>query len=152
MNAFLRSTTGPAILVIENDNAIREQLQLQFENAGYRTLMTPDALVAGNRLLADAKDIALIIVDADLPYMSGLEFASTIIADSTLPPLPIILLSAHGDALDQAAVLDVPCLVKPFTVAELIKRVDEILYRRPKGSASSGHGNLRACDSDGVCA
>ena len=137
MNLSVSPTTGGAILVIENDRAVREQLHLQLEKAGYRTLMTQDALDAGTRLLANANEIALIIVDADLPYMSGVEFASTIIADSTLPPLPIILLSGDSGALDHAAVLDVPCLVKPFGIAELIKLVDAIVGRVSKGSAST---------------
>jgi len=132
------ATTGQVILVVENDKAARELLHLHLENAGYRTFMTPDAVVAGKRLLADANDIALVIVDANLPYMSGVEFASTIIADSTLPPLPIILIGGgHDDTLDHAAFLDVPCVVKPFSVGELMTLVQATLPKTPDAFAGT---------------
>ena len=131
---MLRPTNRRAILVIENDKAARELLHAQLEDAGYSTVVTPDAVVGGKALLADANDFALVIVDANLPYMSGVEFVSTLITDSTIPTVPIILTSKHQDTLDHAALLDVPCLVKPFSVGQLMKLVDASL---PNAHAAS---------------
>jgi DNA-binding response OmpR family regulator len=76
-----------------------------------------------------------VIVDAQLPYMSGFEFASTIIADSTLPPLPIVLITGHEDLASRADILDLPCLIKPFSSEELVKLVAKTLQGAMGASA-----------------
>jgi two-component system phosphate regulon response regulator PhoB len=123
------------VLVVEDERAVRELLRLHLENDGYRVLVAPDAVIAGQMLLEDAGAVNLLIVDAQLPYMSGFEFVSTIIADSTLPSLPIILITGHENLASRADILDLPCLIKPFSSDELVKLVATTL-----GAASVSAG------------
>src|SRR3954468_11761329 len=124
------SNSSGKILVVEDELAIRDLLRIHLQNAGYEAIVAADALDAG-RLFLEMKDgIDLIIVDAQLPYMSGIEFASALIADTTLPAVPIILITGHERFVMRAAMLDLPCLVKPFSVIELMSLVEKTLAGR----------------------
>src|SRR3954471_3258603 len=117
------SQSNGKILVVEDELAIRDLLRIHLQNAGYEAIVAADAVDAG-RLFLEIKDgIDLIIVDAQLPYMSGIEFASTLMADTTLPAVPIILITGHERFVMRAAMLDLPCLVKPFSVVDLVSLV-----------------------------
>ena len=115
------------ILVVEDDRAVRDLLRLHLENAGYHVVALPDAVAAGKHVLGDPASIHLLIVDANLPYMSGIEFASALIADTALPFIPMILITGHEHLADRAGILGVPCLVKPFTADALIQLVEQTL-------------------------
>ena len=126
-----RQDTSATILVVEDDRAVRELLQLHLQNFGYRVVATPDAIVAGHWLLKEPDKFDLVVVDAHLPYFSGLEFVTTIIADTTLPPLPVVLITGHEELANRATILDVPCLVKPFSADDLHRLVSTTLAGRP---------------------
>lgn len=113
------------ILIVEDELAIRDLLRIHLQNAGYETICTADAVDAGRLFLEGAGSIDLMIVDAQLPYMNGIDFISALIADTTLPAVPIILITGHERFVMRAAILDVPCLVKPFSAADLIELVDK---------------------------
>lgn len=113
------------ILVVEDDRALRELLRVHLANAGYDVLVAADPVAAGPVLLQRAGEIDLAIVDAQLPYMSGIELVATLIADSTLPPIPAILITGHEHLVAGAEKLGVPCLFKPFLVDELLALVRE---------------------------
>jgi DNA-binding response OmpR family regulator len=135
--AALRPAPKRRLLIVEDDRAIRELLGLHLTNAGYMVVLAADAVVAARILLEDPKSIDLLLVDAKLPYMSGLEFVSTLIADSTLPAIPMILITGHEELAPRADVLDVPCLVKPFTAERLIARVEKSLARASRAQATA---------------
>src|SRR5689334_14294432 len=78
-------------------------------------------------VLAEAWRIDLLIVDAHMPYMTGIDFAAAVIADTTLPPVPIILITGHSALAERADVLGVPCLTKPFTADTLAATVAKTL-------------------------
>lgn len=123
--------TKGTILVVEDAPPVRDLLRLHLENADYAVVTAPDAVVAGKLLLRESAAIDLLVVDAHMPYMTGIEFAAAIIADSTLPPLPIVLITGHDDLAARAEVLDVPCLLKPFTADDLVRVVERSLSRKP---------------------
>lgn len=113
------------ILVIEDDASMRELLGLHLSNAGYRVTLAEDAAVAGRRLLASIPD--LIIADVRMPYMSGLEFVSILLADSTLPTIPVILISSHESYRDRAEALGVFFLQKPIAKTSLLHTVEQAM-------------------------
>ncbi len=123
------------ILVVEDDRAIRELLEVHLHNAGYDVVAVADAVLAGQSLLEAASGIDLLIVDAQLPYLSGIEFVSTLIADTTLPSVPMILITGHEHLASRAEILEVPCLVKPFSTDELIDLVEKSMAA-PRPAAS----------------
>lgn len=124
------------ILVVEDERPVRELLQVHLQNAGYGVVAAPDAVVAGHLLVSDAAKFDLVIIDAHLPYLSGIEFASVLIADSSIPPLPIILITGHEELASRADILDVPCLIKPFSADELLAIVERNIVARAPVSAA----------------
>jgi two-component system, OmpR family, phosphate regulon response regulator PhoB len=130
------------VLVVEDEQAIRDLLRLHLRNAGYNVILAEDAIAAGRRLLERAGDIDLLIVDAQLPYLSGIEFASTLIADSSLPALPMIVITGHDHLVSRAEGLGVPCLVKPFSAECLVALVDTALAS-PGASAGMQETRMR---------
>lgn len=115
------------ILVVDDERAIRELLHLHLQNEGHEVIEANDAVVAGRMLLDPAAKIDLLIVDAQMPYMTGIDFAAAVIADSTLPPVPIILITGHTDLATRADVLDIPCLTKPFSADALMSVVEKCI-------------------------
>jgi two-component system phosphate regulon response regulator PhoB len=135
-----RSSKKPSrkILVVEDERAIRELLQLHLQNAGHECIAVADAVLAGRTLLEGKGSIDLLIVDAQLPYMSGIEFVSTIIADTTLPSVPVILITGHEHLANRAGLLGVPCLVKPFSADHLIGLIDKTLESASPPASAAG--------------
>src|SRR4051812_1188234 len=138
------------ILVIEDEPAIRDLLRIHLENAGYEAIGTADAVDAGRIFIEAAGTIDLFIVDAQLPYMNGLEFISALIADTTLPAVPIILITGHERFVMRAAMLDVPCLVKPFSADDLIDLVKKTMGAAATVQSAAGvrsNGSVRPAAS-----
>lgn len=131
------------ILVVDDEPAIRELLRLHLQNAGYEVVEATDAVVAGKMILAKAWRIDLLIVDAHMPYMTGIDFAAAVIADTTLPPVPIILITGHSALAERADTLGVPCLTKPFTADTLAATVAKTLAAAlPASDAALRERNL----------
>jgi len=86
------------ILVVDDDENIRELLRLHLTSAGYEVELAADAIVAGYRVLKSPPD--LIITDVSMPHMDGFEFVAALRADATLPRVPVIFLTSveDGDA------------------------------------------------------
>ena len=109
------------VLVVEDDASMRSLLQLHLANAGYVVSVAEDAISAGHRILKYAPD--LLILDVELPYINGIEFAATLQADSTLPYIPIIFITAHEDFAERAALLGQDFILKPFRKERLLESV-----------------------------
>src|SRR5438067_42829 len=100
------------ILVVDDDTAVRELLKLQLVGAGYEVELADDAIVAGRSLMRTPPD--LMLVDISLPYLDGMDFVAALKADTTVPDVPVVFITARTDVLDRARALGVPCLQKPF--------------------------------------
>jgi DNA-binding response OmpR family regulator len=114
------------ILVVEDDAALAELLRVHLANAGYEVVLAEDAVAAGPVLLRQAPKVDLAIVDAQLPYLSGVDLLATMIADTTLPPIPAVLITGHRHLSAHAETLGVPCLLKPFLVDDLLSVVRQV--------------------------
>jgi two-component system chemotaxis response regulator CheY len=86
------------ILVVDDDDSIRELLRLHLSSAGYEVMAAPDAIAAGYLVLKSPPD--LIITDVSMPHMDGFEFVAALKADPSLPNIPVIFLTSveDGDA------------------------------------------------------
>ena len=125
------------ILIVDDEPAIRELLRLHLQNEGYEVVEAVDAVVAGKMILAKAWRIDLLIVDAHMPYLTGIDFAAAVLADTTLPPVPIILITGHDQLAERADSLGVPCLTKPFAADALIGAVKKTLAGRPPAAEAA---------------
>ena len=83
------------VLVVDDDPSIRDLLRIHLANAGYRVLLAEDAIVGGHMLVREPPD--LLLLDLDMPYMTGLEFLQALRSDERTRARPVILLSARTD-------------------------------------------------------
>ena len=85
------------ILVVDDDESIRDLLRLHLSAAGYEVNVAEDAIAAGYLVLRSPPD--LIISDISMPHMDGFEFIAALKADKTIPDIPVIFLTSveEGD-------------------------------------------------------
>jgi CheY-like chemotaxis protein len=100
-------------------------LRIHLGNAGYEVRLAEDAITAGHLILRDPPD--LVLLDIDMPHMSGLELLEAMRADPMLPKVPVVLLTAHTDAQGRAKELGVGFLSKPIFLDQLLREVAHYL-------------------------
>lgn len=118
------------ILIVEDDNAIRQGIVDALEFEGYATLEAADG--ESGRDSAVGADYDLLLLDLVLPGRDGLEILREVRA--LRPTLPVIILTARGDESDRVKGLRLGAddyVVKPFSVKELLARVAAVLRRSP---------------------
>jgi len=123
--------TRCTVLVIEDDLAIRRGLRDALRHEGYGVLEAGDA-IEGQRLALTA-EAGLVLLDLVLPGGSGLGVLERI--RDARPGLPVIVLTARGGEDDRVRGLRLGAddyVVKPFSVRELLARVDSVLRRSPE--------------------
>jgi two-component system phosphate regulon response regulator PhoB len=127
------------ILIVDDEPAIRELLKAQLAGEGYEVAMAEDARSAA-RLVRDAKP-DLMIVDAHMPYVSGLDFVSAVITDSSMPWVPVIFITGRSELRSHAEALGSACLVKPFLASRLSELVQRVLRSQERLYAAAGIGH-----------
>ena len=118
----------PLILIVEDNRESREILEARLLANGYEVITAPDG-EAGLHL-AREKNPDLILLDILMPKMDGLEVCRRIKGDSTLPFMPIILVTAKADSKDVIAGLKAggdEYLAKPVDHGALLARVQSML-------------------------
>ena len=121
------------VLVVEDEDAIREMLALVLEQAELSVRTAADAQ-QGLALLAE-KSPDLILLDWMLPGISGVEWARRLKKDEVYREIPIILLTARGEEEDKVRGFDVGAddyITKPFSPRELTARIRAVLRRAGK--------------------
>lgn len=119
------------ILVVEDDSAIRQGIVDALLFAGYDTLQCatgPDGMREAARATID-----LLMLDLILPGASGFDILKA--TRAVRPTLPIIILTARGEEADRVNGLRLGAddyVVKPFSVRELLARVEAVLRRSPE--------------------
>ena len=126
----------PSILVVEDEPAIRELLQVNLADAGYAVRGVADAESALASIRAELPD--LVLLDWMLPGKSGLALARDLRADSRTRELPIIMVTARSEETDRVAGLEAwvdDYVTKPFSPRELKARIKAVLRRRAPEAA-----------------
>ena len=116
------------ILVIDDDDSLRDTIALMLEQEGFRVQLAADGREGYERCLTLRPD--LILVDLRLPGMTGVEICRQLRADKV--QTPIIVLSAVGDEIDKVLLLEIGAddyVVKPFGRRELPARMRAVLRR-----------------------
>jgi len=116
------------ILVIDDDEAVRQVIGIMLENEGFRAVLAAD----GKTGLQEAFSArpSLIVVDLRMPGLSGVDVCKRIRAAGLRTPL--IVLSAVGDEIDKVLLLEMGAddyVVKPFGTRELLARIRALLRR-----------------------
>jgi len=123
------------ILIIEDDFAMRRGLQDNFEYQGYVVLTAADGEQGLNAALDEKPD--LIILDIMLPKINGYEICRLLRGKDIT--VPIIMLTAKGQESDIILGLNLGAddyVTKPFSIKELLARVEAFLRRRRKQQPS----------------
>ena len=126
----------PHILVVDDDDRLRELLRKYLSDNGFIVLTATDAQNARAKLTSLAFD--LIVLDLMMPGESGLDFAADFRRSSDVP---ILMLTAMGESEDRIRGLENGAddyLTKPFEPRELLLRVNNILKRVPKRAEDDG--------------
>ena len=125
------------MLVVEDEPTIAEVVARYLRRAGYETTVANDGPVAIQ--LATELRPALLVLDIMLPGLDGLEVMRRI-RERPGDPTAVILLTARGEESDRLVGLRAGAddyVVKPFSPAELVARVDAVLRRtRPAASGA----------------
>ncbi len=116
-----------SVLVVDDERTITEVVSRYLERAGYETRVAGDGPRALELAGADRPD--LVVLDLMLPGMDGLEVMRRLREGDGVS---VILLTAKGEATDRVIGLRLGAddyVVKPFSPAELVARVDAVLRR-----------------------
>jgi len=145
----MTSPTGHSrgsILVVDDEPTIAEVLARYLERAGYEPRVAGDGMQAIEMVATQRPD--LVVLDIMLPGLDGLEVMRRI-RESDPDRVAVILLTAKGEESDRVIGLRLGAddyVVKPFSPAELVARVDAVLRRidtSPEQAAPLEFGELR---------
>ena len=121
-----------SVLVVEDDQNIRELLQMYLEKEGYAVTLAADGRQGLEKFRAISPDIVLL--DIMMPGMDGWEVCRNIRAESKTP---VIMLTAKGETDDKVQGLKTGAddyITKPFEMKEVLARIEAVL-RRSSGAA-----------------
>lgn len=124
------------ILVVDDEQAVRESLRRSLRFNGYEVLTANDGLEAVETVRAENPE--LVILDVMMPNMDGLEVCRTLRSEGW--DRPILVLTARDGVSDRVAGLDAGAddyLPKPFALEELLARVRSLVRRAAADSIAA---------------
>ena len=125
------------VLVVEDEQNLREPLVIQLQREGYQTIEAEDGLKAIQ--LFELENPDLILLDLMLPHKSGSEVCRYIRATSNVP---IIMLTAKDAEIDKVVGLEIGAddyVTKPYSTRELLARMKSVLRRTIEPSVVAGN-------------
>ena len=118
------------ILVIEDERDLQKVLEFNLSQAGHEVVVTGSGR-AGIALARERKP-DLVLLDLMLPDLPGTEVCKTLRRDAGTSALSIVMLTAKGEEVDRVVGFELGAddyVVKPFSVRELMLRIDAVLRR-----------------------
>jgi two-component system phosphate regulon response regulator PhoB len=118
------------ILVVEDEPDLQRVLEYNLRQAGHEPISALRGRDAFDLVRTRRPDA--IILDLMLPDISGTEICRTLKADSATRAIPVIMLTARGEEIDRVVGFELGAddyVVKPFSVRELLLRVQAVLRR-----------------------
>ena len=132
--------TAPAKVVLADDDAhIGCVVAMRLRSAGYEVSVAQD----GEEALGLVHEVhpSLVITDLQMPHMSGLELALKLNEDPATRHIPVIVLTARGYLMDDAAIARTNIrhvLPKPFSAREVLRLASETLAQaRDRGAEAA---------------
>jgi two-component system OmpR family response regulator len=128
------------ILVVDDDPHIRQLLVFALGKAGFGAREAEDGETALASIGLAPPD--LVVLDINLPRMSGLDVCRRVRAEADLP---ILFLSSRDDEIDRVLGIELGAddyVVKPFSPREVVARVSAILRRTSPPAAPEPHGRF----------
>lgn len=116
------------ILVVDDEEDIREMLLMVLKNAGMNAIAVSTAEQAQKSL--EEAEVDLLVLDWMLPGISGIEMTRRLKNDPKYNSLPIILLTARVEKIDRIRAFEVGVndyITKPFSPKDLIIRIKSVI-------------------------
>ncbi len=130
MSAF-PEIQSPLILVADDSRTILSMVASRLERSGYEVVTTANGEDALR--VAEERRPALVILDVEMPKLTGLEVTRELRANEATREIPIVLLTSHDEEAYVAAGYEAGAtdyITKPFSPQELQAHVERILGRR----------------------
>jgi two-component system, OmpR family, response regulator MprA len=127
-----------SILVVDDDQAVRDALRRALTLQGYEVELAADGEEALFKLRTNPHATDLLVVDVLMPRLDGLELTRRLRSDGS--ELPILMLTARDQVADRVEGLEAGAddyLVKPFALEELVARVRALLRRLGPADAAT---------------
>ena len=118
----------PTVLVADDDESLRDLVAVKLVAAGYQAITAEDGPSALNLVRREQPD--MVILDITMPGMDGLSVCYELHSSSATAQIPVLMLSGRDRQVDIDLGLTVGAddyLIKPFSPAELIRRVRWLL-------------------------
>jgi two-component system cell cycle sensor histidine kinase/response regulator CckA len=125
-------TAGPpprrgTILVVDDEDAIRQLIANVFERLGFTTVTAPDGPTAITLAQTHSADLICAVLDIMMPQMDGITAANAI--QQIVPHVPIVLMSGYSttQVIAQASAVQIAgFLPKPFTLSQLRTMIEQV--------------------------
>lgn len=130
-------STSPLVLVVDDDEFMRQFVARTLESGGYTVVAAEDGLQGLAALGAGTVD--LVLMDIEMPGISGIETTRRLRERWSLENLPVIMLTGHGDRESVMSALDAGAsdfIVKPCSRTALLAKVADRLTGPPPQSGS----------------
>ncbi|HZZ89223.1 MAG TPA: response regulator transcription factor [Caulobacteraceae bacterium] len=138
------------LLVVDDDDRIRELIKEYLGRAGFRVSTAPDAEAA--RMLVEQLAFDLLVLDVMMPVEDGFAFARWLRGrPGDLGRTPVLILTARGlpgDRIEGLALGADDYLAKPFEPQELVLRIEAILRRTAPRAPAGSRLQLGRCSFD----
>ena len=121
---------SPHVLIIEDEEGLLEILELNFRSAGYTVSTATDGVTAWQRFEHERPD--LLVLDLNLPKISGLRLQELVRSESELPVL-ILTADDFAEAEEDAQHRPDAYIKKPFDVQDLVHTADRLIGWKPEG-------------------
>jgi two-component system, OmpR family, alkaline phosphatase synthesis response regulator PhoP len=123
------------VLIIEDDDNIRELLQYNLQREGYLVTGLPSG--ENTLVTARAQHPDIILLDLMLPGIDGLSVCKMLKADAATAAIPVVMVTAKGEEADVVVGLELGAddyIIKPFSPKVLVARVRAVLRRKTVAS------------------
>jgi two-component system phosphate regulon response regulator PhoB len=126
------------ILVVEDEKDLQEVISYNLRQAGHAVSVVSN----GRDALAAVADYRpdILLLDLMLPDLSGIEVCRKLKGETATREIPIIMVTAKGDEVDRVVGFELGAddyVVKPYSLRELLLRVDAVLRRTATTPAAS---------------
>ena len=113
--------TMPCVLIVEDDDDVREFMQLLVSTYGYDTMTARDGQEALVKMRQ--RKPCMVLLDLQMPRMDGWEFRERQVQDSALRNIPVVCVTAFFDPVQVTEQLGLRCIGKPADFPTIIDAV-----------------------------
>jgi CheY-like chemotaxis protein len=125
------------VLLVDDDEDIREAVELVLSAHGHRVAAVADGSAAFNWLTSGRRHPCVVLLDLMMPGMNGFELRSLMETEPSLAPIPVVVLTGAGVQADKRSQeLKAPILRKPVSMATLLDTIERFCC---SGRAEKAH-------------